>query len=68
MKKGIAIAIIIILPILFLLAPALVLFLGVVGLIILKVKFPAIKGAVGERYVNKELIKLGDQYHILCAE
>lgn len=66
MNKGIiiAIAIILLLPILFFISPLILPFLFLVGMIYVKVKFPVIKGAVGEWYVNKELSKLGEKYKV----
>ncbi|WP_273124118.1 hypothetical protein [Bacillus weihaiensis] len=67
MKKEILIilAIIVLLPILFFLAPTIFALLLLAGIIMLKVRYPVIKGAIGEWYVNKALSKLGTNYKIL---
>ncbi|MGD6875678.1 NERD domain-containing protein [Bacillus infantis] len=66
MKKELVIilAIIVLLPILFFLAPAVFAFLLIAGIILLKLRYPVIKGAVGEWYANKALSKLGANYKI----
>jgi len=66
MKKEIIIvlATIILLPILFFLAPAVFALLLATGIIMLKLKYPVIKGAVGEWSVNRALSKLGNNYRI----
>ncbi|MFP7442658.1 NERD domain-containing protein [Bacillus infantis] len=66
MKKELVIilAIIVLLPILFFLAPAVFGFLLIAGIIVLKLRYPVIKGAVGEWYANKALSKLGANYKI----
>ena len=66
MKKEIIIilAIIVLLPILFFLAPTIFALLLLAGIIMLKLRYPVIKGAVGEWYVNKALSKLGTNYKI----
>ncbi len=66
MKKALLIilAIFLLLPLLIILAPIAIPFLLLAGILVLKRQYPAIKGAVGERYVNKELIKLGENYRI----
>lgn len=64
--KGILIGggIIALIPILLIIAPPLLFLLFLVGIIILKVKYPSIKGEVGEWYVNRSLSKLGSNYKI----
>jgi hypothetical protein len=66
MKKAIIIvlATFVLLPILFLVAPTIFPFLLLAGIIMLKIKYPVIKGAVGEWYVNRALGELGTQYRI----
>ncbi|WP_053360932.1 NERD domain-containing protein [Bacillus sp. FJAT-27251] len=66
MKKEVIIilAIIALLPILFLLAPTIFPWVFLAGMIVLKMKYPVIKGAVGEWYVNRALDELGTQYRI----
>lgn len=66
MKKGIMImlAIIVLLPIVYFIAPALFAILLLAGMIMLKIKYPAMKGAVGEWYVNRILSKLGTNYRV----
>ncbi|QPC47634.1 NERD domain-containing protein [Mangrovibacillus cuniculi] len=66
MKKEIMIilAIIVLLPILFFLAPTIFALLLVTGVIMLKLRYSVIKGAIGEWYVNKTLSKLGTNYKI----
>lgn len=65
-KKEIIIilAIIVLLPILFFVAPVVLALLLLAGMIMLKIQYPVIKGAVGEWYVNRELSKLGANYRI----
>lgn len=58
------IGIIILLPILAFLAQVLFVPLLIVGVVVLKVKYPEIKGAVGEWRVNKELENLGPEYKV----
>ncbi|MCC5804665.1 NERD domain-containing protein [Rossellomorea vietnamensis] len=57
-------AIIILLPILLFLTPMLMYLLPIAGIILLKVKAPVIKGAIGERRVNSILTSLGEDYNI----
>ncbi len=66
MKKELVIilAIIVLLPILFFFAPAVFAFLVIAGIIMLKLRYPVMKGAVGEWYANKALSKLGANYRI----
>ena len=66
MKKGVMImlAIIVLLPILYIIAPAIFALLLLAGMIMLKIKYPAMKGAVGEWYVNRILSKLGTNYRV----
>jgi hypothetical protein len=59
------IAVIMLLPILVIIAPAIFGIVMIAGLFILKLKYPEIKGAIGERYVNNALSKLGPQYKVL---
>jgi hypothetical protein len=59
------IAIIMLLPILVIVAPAIFGIVIIAGLFILKLKYPEIKGAIGERYVNNALSKLGPEYKLL---
>lgn len=54
----------IVLPTLLLVAPYLFIVALLVGMIIFKLKFPQIKGAVGEAYVNRILSQLGTNYTI----
>lgn len=58
------IAVIILLPILVFIAPAIFGIVMIAGLIILKLKYPEIKGAIGEKYVNTALRRLGPQYKV----
>ncbi|MGM8216837.1 nuclease-related domain-containing protein [Bacillaceae bacterium W0354] len=46
----------------FITAPTLALLLILAGAIIFRLKFPVIKGAIGEWYVNNDLSKLGTSY------
>ncbi|WP_035177827.1 NERD domain-containing protein [Alkalihalobacterium bogoriense] len=67
MNKKVVIIIItclIVLPPLLLLAPYLFIVALLVGMVIFKLKFPQIKGAVGEAYVNRILSQLGTNYTI----
>ncbi|MFY3790434.1 NERD domain-containing protein [Ureibacillus sp. MALMAid1270] len=41
-----------------------ILFVMVVAMFVLRMKFPAIKGAIGERFVNKKLSELGASYRV----
>jgi hypothetical protein len=59
------IAIIMLLPILVIVAPAIFGIVIIAGLFILRLKYPEIKGAIGERYVNNALSKLGPEYKVL---
>lgn len=66
MNKGIiiALAIILLMPILIFISPLLIPVLFLAGMLYVKAKFPVIKGAAGERYVSKELSKLGENYKV----
>jgi hypothetical protein len=55
---------IVLLPILAFVAPSLLALVLIAGIIILRLKYPVIKGMVGEWYVNRLLSKLDSNYHI----
>ncbi|TYS72460.1 NERD domain-containing protein [Sutcliffiella horikoshii] len=54
----------ILLPVLFFIIPLALPFLFLAGMLYLKANLPRIKGAVGERAVNKELEKLGPLFTV----
>ncbi|WP_157888214.1 nuclease-related domain-containing protein [Bacillus marinisedimentorum] len=61
-KMLIAAAIIFLIIPIILIAPALFAFIILAGIIYLRIKYPEIKGAVAERYVNRILSNLGPNY------
>ncbi|WP_163099693.1 NERD domain-containing protein [Peribacillus alkalitolerans] len=66
MIKGILIVFstVVFLPVLYFISPTIFSLLLLAGIIILKLKYPIIKGAVGEWFVNRTLSKLGPSYKI----
>lgn len=66
MKKGLFIiaGCIVLLPVLFVMAPILIPLLLVAGSVIIGLKYPEIKGTIGEGRVNRLLSKLGTDYSI----
>ncbi|MBM7618521.1 hypothetical protein JOC95_000363 [Bacillus tianshenii] len=65
MRNTLVIAIIIVFTLSVIsIAPGIVPFIFLGGMIYLKTKYPIIKGAIGEWYVNKELSKLGPMYKV----
>ncbi len=59
-----SIGIIILFPLLFAIVPIVLPFFLFAGMIYLRVNFPRIKGAIGERAVNRELEKLGPLFKV----
>ncbi|WP_404348084.1 NERD domain-containing protein [Sutcliffiella horikoshii] len=60
----ILLAIFILLPVLYFIIPLVLPFLFLAGMLYLKANLPRIKGAIGERAVNKELEKLGPLFTV----
>ncbi|MFC3040790.1 NERD domain-containing protein [Virgibacillus xinjiangensis] len=53
-----------VIPLLFLWSPYVTVAILLIGVAILKWKYPELKGAAGERYVNRLLNKLGEEYTV----
>lgn len=60
----IGIVVIALIPILYNTAPMLLSVLLILAMVILRIKYPVIKGAVGEWYVNQIISKLGPSYAV----